>query len=166
MAHEPNWKYPALSIFHIRMPPMSDGIAAKKTGTRFTRVAVSDYQIMSASLLVDYGVVREVKVIGARPIEVDPTLCHFATATDSHRQRRGPVCRYCYAGGHGGPVIARAQGSSIPDARDRSTEGIRGKFRNRDAERFVSTSRVGQCDRNRVWMAVSNSAKTCRYGIQ
>src|SRR4029434_3268587 len=138
----------------------------KKQGRGCTRVPVSDYQIISVSLLVDYGIVREVQVIGARPIEVDPTLCHFATATDSHRQRRRHVCRYCYATGHGDPVIARAQGSSIPDARDRSTEGIRRKFRNRDAERFVSTSRVGQCDRNRVWMAVSNSAKTCRYGIQ
>src|SRR5215211_532143 len=116
---------------------MSGRQLPKKQGRGFTRVPASDYQTISLCLLIDYGVVREVKVAGAA-IQVNPTLGHFSTATDSHRQGGRPVCGDRHAAGHGDPAIARAQGSSIPNSRDRSTEGIWRKLRNRDVERFVS----------------------------
>ena len=77
----------------------------------------------------DMRVIREVQVIGARAIEIDPTLDRVAVSCiNAHRQCRGAVGRHGYACGHSDPGVARAQGSCIVNAGDRAAERTWGKL--------------------------------------
>jgi len=56
---------------------MSEWQLPKKTGTRFyPRPCFVEFT--SRNLMTDYGVVRQVQVIGAGAIQIDPTLNYVA----------------------------------------------------------------------------------------
>ena len=89
------------------------------------------------------GVIREMQVVLAITIKIDPALhCGALRRTDGYRQRRRAVSRYHHAGRDSDRGIARAEGSSIPNTRDRSAERTRRKLCRRDAERLIGACRV------------------------
>ena len=109
------------------------------------------------------------QIVGAGPIEVYPTLNYLArsvTPIDRDCYRGRTIGWHGYISGHSDTIIARAQSPGIIDARDRSAEGVRSKFRNRDAKRFGSAGRVRQCDGNRGRMAKGYAPETCRDRIR
>ena len=115
----------------------------QKNRDAVTRVPVweliGDYRCLRS----DMGVIREMQVVLAITIKIDPALhCGALRRTDGYRQRRRTVGRYRYAARDRDRGIARAEGSSIPNTRDRSAERVRRKLCRRDCERFVSTSWV------------------------
>ena len=84
---------------------------------------------------------------------------------DRHRECGRTIGRHGHAVREGNPVIARAQDSSIVNARHGAPERARGKLRLRDAERLVAASGVGQCDGQRGRVADGYLAETRRNGI-
>src|SRR5439155_6275142 len=96
----------------------------RRTVSRF------DYYITRSDLVADYSEVREVQVVGARAIEVDPALDHVAVSRiDSHSHCGRTVGRHSHAVRHGDSIVACAQDSSVKDARDSAPEGIRSELR-------------------------------------
>ena len=83
------------------------------------------------------------QVVLGLTIKIDPALhCGALRRTDRHRERRRTVGRYHYAGRDSDRGIARAEGSSIPNTRDRSAKRTRRKLCRRDGERLIGACRV------------------------
>src|SRR4029450_13066935 len=138
----------------------------QKTGTRSPASLLRRTTSRCRLLRADVRVIREMQIVVALTVEVNPPLDR-ATYCCTHRDReRGRTAsRYRHAGWNGDCGVAVAQGATVVDRWHGSPKRIRRKLRRRDVKRLGAAGWVVQCNRNWSRMTNGDAAETRRNRI-